>query len=290
MSSFVHILSFFYGITHVFGSTEIDCITVRSVKSSSGQGALATSRCTTNYPTMVSCGFETFDDTDADFGGSYIDDSNSNDVKCIAINQYLGSGVYSFARCCNFTQDISCVAADGAEADDNNELSTLECNSNQFMVGCSGFLGDSSQRSFEGTYPGRDEPDLAIQGGTGSNNPYSMNHTCNAQNGGYDGTQANINCCTVSMGLECNIYYADAGRTYNYLICPNGQTMMTCMGWNTYGCANAIYISPDDSSNYNQGADVCTTRSTEKANGNNGDDSNIYTSAIWFVYISNLLP
>ena len=48
---------------------------------------------------------------------------------------------------------------------------------------------------------------------------------------------------------------------------------------------SAMFISPDDSSNYNQGADICTTRSSQDATGNNGADANVHTSAVWFVYL-----
>ena len=76
----------------------IDCTTVEGDNSGSGDGDLSTVTCTTNYPTMVSCGFRTKDSTDKDFEGSWMDTSGSTH-ECVARNANSGAGVYAYARC-----------------------------------------------------------------------------------------------------------------------------------------------------------------------------------------------
>ena len=92
------------------------------------------------------------------------------------------------------------------------------------MLGCTAHTTD---QVFDGVYPGTQHPNTITA--TGSAHSYAMSSYCNGVNGNGDDTQSNINCCTVSLGLECNIYYADPGSD-NALSCPSDQTMMACMG------------------------------------------------------------
>merc|ERR1712154_531571 len=90
------------------------------------------------------------------------------------------------------------------------------------------------------------------------------------------GTTANINCCTASLGLDCNVYYAkqsdgvikDSAYIENYFSCPAGQAMIACMGQSDDSKANAWYIGPEGI----ETDDVCVTRGWDK-------NDNVYTSA-----------
>lgn len=126
----------------------------------------------------------------------------------------------------NFVQDVTCEASDGAAQDSNDENSVLQCSSSSsvYMLGCTAHTTD---QYFDGVYPGTQHPNTITA--TGSDEPYSMTSYCNGVNGDHDDTRSNINCCTASVGLECNVYYADPG-TDNELSCPSDQTLMACMG------------------------------------------------------------
>lgn len=94
----VTFLAILNAIYLVSSNLNIDCTTIEGDNSGNDDGDLSIVTCTTNYPTMVSCGFRTKDSTEKDFEGSWIDTSSSTH-KCVARNANAGAGVYAYARC-----------------------------------------------------------------------------------------------------------------------------------------------------------------------------------------------
>eukprot|EP01084_Bolivina_argentea_P139559 245504_1 len=243
-------------IQHVSSNKKPVCRSFKSDISSQDKDAttkpLICSEKNSNFPTLVSCGFQTKDSTEGQFGGSYILGD-----QCIARNAENGAGVFAWARCCKFENDqVSCAAINGTAKSGDDQVSYVFCHNSETMLGCTGITKSSYM---DGSYVGQEHPNTVVH--TGPTYAYTMNNYCNAQDGGGGNTKANINCCTANIGLECNIYYDDAGAN-NIFQCPTHQTLMSCNAMNNYRDAIAWYIQNNQ----------CITKSR--------DSTIIYTSAI----------
>eukprot|EP01083_Nonionella_stella_P121166 363892_1 len=106
LSIFIHIALYNF-IHHLSSNSKPFCKTYKSLVSTTGHGDETSIKCdqNLNYPILISCGFSTKDTSETEFAGSYISDNI-----CIARNAEGGSGVYAWARCCNFRQPVSCTA------------------------------------------------------------------------------------------------------------------------------------------------------------------------------------
>ena len=217
----------------------IDCESFRSEASATDPGATIEVGCPAGYKTMVSCGFEVDEYTGINaqyYGGSWIDDTNDTNItqiKCVAINRSNKTGIYAHARCCDFSQDVECMTK--LAICNTSSLSIANCASDEYMLGCS---ASNSDDYFGGLYPGSQYP--VSQNNSGKS--YPMTNQCNAIRGAEYGVQSQVNCCTASIGLECNVYYQYPGQPTNWLSCPNGQTMIDCMGVNNKDVRNAKYV------------------------------------------------
>eukprot|EP01084_Bolivina_argentea_P200836 343375_1 len=238
----------------------INCTTEMSAPSGINDADVVWVSCPIEYQ-LVSCGFKPTLEGSQDFRGSWID-ATASPHKCYATNTVSAQGVYAVARCCNFNQDVNCVSGDGAEAILDDELGQASCTTYPtfpFMLGCS---ATTAFNAFDGTFFGVQQPIYINISSYGPSNPYPPSNICTVQASG-QATKANINCCSASIGLQCNIYYAPPG-TINTLTCPGHQSMISCSAWNVWKTANTWYV--DNSNN-------CITRSKDPG-------FPVYTSAI----------
>ena len=135
-----------------------NCISHRSGESGGSDDDTTTRGCTDpNYPTLVSCGFESDVLTDSDIDGGWME----SDL-CYARNGAGGRGIYAHARCCDFRHlgDVECEGSNfgSDQLTENDKSAQGQCDTEyNFLTGCS---VQSKWKFFDGAYAGKIEPGL----------------------------------------------------------------------------------------------------------------------------------
>ena len=240
MTALLAVAVIYHTVFQCISSTPIDCESFRSELSAMVKGALIEVECQDGYETMVSCGYETYPSIGMNstfYGGSWINDSDPDQVKCTAMNQNNGTGIYAHARCCNFAQDVECISE--FATCQTSDLSISKCAVDEYMLGCSASnYGDH----FGGLYPGTEYPDFVNFSNDNSSLSYPMSNRCNAIHGDETDVESQVNCCTASVGLQCDLHYQHPGQPTNWLSCPKNQTLISCMGVNEEDINLAKYV------------------------------------------------
>ena len=144
-------------LKHVFAN--FNCENLASSKSGTDDDDETWVECSSEYPTMVSCGFAPYDATVSNIDGSWMEKVNGVN-RCYAKNGQGGNGVMARARCCDFTHlgDVDCVTTNfGSVSGDDNTITGQCSGTYKYLTGCS---VESSWRNFDGSYFGSTEPSL----------------------------------------------------------------------------------------------------------------------------------
>ena len=245
----------------------VDCITVRSDKSLTKDDARTYAACPSSHSTLVSCGATTVNSAASSFDGASIS-TTAIPARCYAQNAQRGSGVYAYARCCNFVStDIDCKysisSSYSSGADDAVRTTQCGTNTHNTMLGCSVY---TEWASLDGSYPGYPEvrPDTITQYDTHNYPAYSQ---CSAVNGANNnnGVKANLACChSPTYDLQCITRYGTPANQLSVVSCPSGYFMSGCSAWSKHR-VNGWFIQEN----------TCYARSQPNIK--------VYSSAIWYV-------
>eukprot|EP01083_Nonionella_stella_P028956 79830_1 len=176
--------------------SNVNCITVSSIKSRTIDDATTYSTCPWSHSTLVSCGGVTYNALSEAFDGTYID-GDVYPPRCYAENANGGGGVYAYARCCDFIpKNVTCqyTSTQSWSGNSDDSFVTSHCGTNRYdtMLGCTVF---TNWARLDGSYPGSPSvrPDTRTAFDTHN---YPSYHHCTAQNGIHGGgVKANIACC-----------------------------------------------------------------------------------------------
>ena len=143
-----------------------NCKSHKSSRSGKSNDDTITQGCTdSDYPTLVSCGFESADKDNARIDGGYMTTTSGGENVCEAKNGQRswinGPGIYAHARCCDFRHlgDVECEGTDfgsGQLANKDDRSAQGVCDTDfSFLTGCS---VQSSWSKFDGAYAGTKDP------------------------------------------------------------------------------------------------------------------------------------
>eukprot|EP01084_Bolivina_argentea_P205121 350455_1 len=249
MFSYV-LLTHIMSLSNVYGN--FNCISVKSHVSGTSDDSKIYAVCTSSFPTLVSCGFSTKDNTDADLDGGHM-----SSTSCAAQNGNHGAGVYAHARCCNFiATNVQCFgfrSESYVQGDDAKQVTTCGEQGYQFLTGCSAF---SPWSSIDGSYPGTLSPK---SGWITHNRDYQITtQACTAVNAkSSGGVKASISCCnSPTYPFTCVKRFGTPDSTLSLVSCSGQYTMVGCSGFSVYHNINAWYITND----------ICYARSRSSTN------------------------
>ena len=257
-TNYVMFLLVHYISSHLFslcdGAPRVQCVSLESDPSNdqtiSGTMKRATVTCDgTNYPTMLSCGFQTYLDSQTESRGNTIryipgQTDPGDPQRCTAeyATNSAGKEAYAYAQCCKFP-DSTTVTCDhhrndaGGPQTGDDSINDGDCSGSLFptakLFGCS--LHNDDGAGSEGTYPFASTAEFV------SLAPATISASlseCTSETGDIGSSSqavySEMQCCTITSNdiLNCDYVVRKATVGTVSASCNNAdQFIAACSGW-----------------------------------------------------------